>query len=397
MAIFYRAINDFDIRELNNNRRMLCNVFSEFNCKQREYKEAYRRSFMNSLSVIYGHINGHKIDKKTSCWISAAKDFKTCLSEYAVPQNGLYNLFSARRYVAVLNYDNAKVKSGVVESYVKVNGKVDKVSNRGAWQYQLPNEAIVDLEDTNFINSNVIIPESYNDNMPGYNIKRDLKNELSNTYPKCNGLNGFSKVASEVLIYASIPSSNVVAILSPLYQDIFYNVKDFDFNTLNNLSDKINGCIREVVSDLTTDEQAFFDYVYGKNWYIAKNHIDYNTHAKNLSDIALEIDDQNIVLNYEFLKRYKRIFLKRVLDKLVADGVIKDYDKNMALVDDRVYVAQYDYHNRGILIGPGEYLSKNSKKKSDIVIYRDEFGTIHRSSDKIIKDKIFTRKMKKSN
>lgn len=69
----------------------------------------------------------------------------------------------------------------------------------------------------------------------------------------------------------------------------------------------------------------------------------------------------------------------------------------MALVDDRVYVAQYDYHNRGILIGPNEYLSKNSKKKSDIVIYRDEFGTIHRSSDKIIKDKIFTRKMKKSN
>ena len=109
--LLYRAINNSDKNNLDNNNSIYCSLVNSYfslkklntsgktyyekrKIKERKFKIVHYVNACilgdkgNALDIILGHVCGQNIRSNTSPWISVSSDFHFVAEEYSVPQSG---------------------------------------------------------------------------------------------------------------------------------------------------------------------------------------------------------------------------------------------------------------------------------------------------------------------
>ena len=130
--LIFRAVNKDDMNNYNKGNNINCtlansyykiqnkNTLTNEDKKLKKYYGLYfnlcllgNREF--ALDTVTGHLNGEKLRKKTSPWISTASSFDIAAEEYSVPQAGRYNFSRERKPIIVIDMPDFLIKSDAEE------------------------------------------------------------------------------------------------------------------------------------------------------------------------------------------------------------------------------------------------------------------------------------------
>lgn len=317
----FRALSDYDELNYRNNEDIKCLLLKSFEEKRNSFnvKKYYDLCIQGkgkyALDTVVGHVQGGKLKKETSCWISTSSCFDLVCSEYAVPQSGKYNQFDKRKNVIAIEVDKNSILSDI--------SKIKELRE----QENLP-EIFLDLRNSALARyyNNCLYSETFNEDMPGYDCVKSLNQEFFGLTTSVKGFSNFSTNACEVLSYKTINRDLIKALYFPLQQDILYgngSVCDLD---LNILEDSIN--------DLSIKLKTFFDLLYPTI-----------ESGISLTDVLFDnykaIAGVNVEEKYQYLKSKKCELLKSLVEIMNSKSLICHLSINR-LVDDKVLVYRFD-------------------------------------------------------
>ena len=330
--LLYRAINDNDKNNLDNNNSIYCSLVNSFlslkglrtsaktpsekiKVKKRSAKVVdYVNTCIlgykgNALDIILGHVGGQNIKAETSPWISVSSDFYFVAEEYSVPQAGRYNYFRKRKPIIMIEIpDNILLKE--VEE-VKEMRKEQSIKDFG-----------VDLRKGNLntlFDNDAVLAQKYNPNLLGYDPSASIDRE-DGKKTRVDGFSNYAYDAGEIIMFAQIKKDYVKAVLSPQLVDILYSC---NVNIEENKDFIINNC-----DSLNKDLINIDDY------FIGKNLIDY------LKDNYSNIKGNNIEEKYDHLKQVKLQIISKVVEY-----INKKYNTNFKatrVLDNEVFVRCYE-------------------------------------------------------
>ena len=348
--ILYRAINKKDEESLKKYDEIICSyshTYLDYIIKYKNIDEKlFNKRFKSKIAIDYriymlydrkevlngilGHINGKKLKGNKSPWISTTTDYRFAITEYAVPQAGVYNTSTERKPIIVIEKNNI---------YKEVE-KVKELRNSKEENFG------IDLRNNNLENlfeEDAIEPET--------TIKE------SNT--RVTGLSNFATAANEVLIYKRIPKEDIKLILYPFMQDIIY--------TCNIDMDKSYEFTKEHEQEL----KEIYNNLYNQLGNYSKIFKElYPTYEKgnNLTELLIKYYDclpcDTIENKYEYMKHIKRKILEKAIEEI--NKKLNQNLKIYELVDEKVLVKNI---NR---IG-----KKENKVINDIIILEKD-GRLYR-------------------
>ena len=319
--ILYRAINDSDYSKYKEGKDIECLLIDSFkNNPEPRIVEYYNLcingDMKNALDTIVGHIHGGKLKRGTSCWISTTANFDIACTEYAIPQAGNYNYYENRKNIIMMEVDKDKVLSN--------SNQINHLRNKKGLD-----DIIIDVRNSKLSEyyNNCIFSESYNSDMPGYNIEKDCSRIINKTITRVTGFSNYATASEEVLIYKKIKSDLVKQIFYPLQQDILYGCNDMSANVDLEL-------LELIVRNLDKKQQILFNVLYPT--LVTGN---------NLTDIIIDnpnkLEGYNIYQKYDNLKELKKQLLQTIVN-MVNDKMLTNL-KISRLVDDKIGV--YDLNN----------------------------------------------------
>jgi len=400
----YRAINTNDFNKLKNENQIVASALYE--------KPENKFLFSTSLDTLVGHINGQTLAKNKSFWISSSKILDLVVTEYAIPQNGKYNLFHGRKPVAVIK---GKEKDGNATRIIReekdyFHDEIDKSirTNKIDFSY-----LCLDLSDKYLgclLKEKVIVPLRNNP----YNL-----NDETTPMP---GIVGFASKPKEVLHFAYIPSSMIRGFLTPLASDILYpfmgrdddNLMEQFFKDIESNNSKIKLAIEKAFSTFNEQETFLFTKSYNSiDSYKLDFNQDFLYYTNTLDKIAKDnYKEYNIpfIDFYIKLKQIKKDILNKIYKELINLNYfnqvqlnhLKYICKNISLVDDRIFVLS-TLSNKiepplpiksSNLIEQLKNKSDKEKRKilNDLIMIEDEQGSIIESP---ISTDTFTKTLKK--
>lgn len=295
--MFFRALNDYDEENYNNNVGIKClllkPISSTLDKERLEKKKEYYKLCIEgngeyALDTVAGHVQGKKLKVETSCWISTTASFDLVCSEYAIPQSGNYNHFENRKNIIRIEVENSKILND--------NEQIKKLRNN-----IMPDEIFIDLRDGN-LNSyynNSILSETFNSNMPGYNYVKDVNRNIFDTKTNIKGFSNYATASQEILAYKEIKQELIKSLYVPIQQDILYGI-----STIVDLNIE---WLEYAYQKLTQEQKDFFKLLYPTI-----------TTGSNLTDILLQnyrsIEGLNIYEKYETLKKQKFEILATLIE-----------------------------------------------------------------------------------
>jgi len=322
--ILYRAINNNDYNDYLNNKDIECILLrtnrTSLEPRIKNYYNLCINGIMaNALDTIGGHVLGHKIKRETSCFISTTSNFDIACTEYAIPQAGNYNHDNNRKNVIVLEVEKDKILSEVDEiKDLRNQTNID--------------DMIIDLRNgkLEYYYNRCILSETYNPNMPGYNLEKDSNRVYNGFRTEIPGISNYSKAVDEVVFYKQIRKELIKKILYPLEQDILYGCNNPNINIELDL-------LEYASKKIDDNSQKIFDEMYPTI-----------QSGNNLTDILLKYYDvipgNNISEKYYRLKGIKKHILQEILS-IINKEISANYQIDR-LVDNKIGVCDMsNYYN----------------------------------------------------
>lgn len=355
--LLYRAINDNDKNNLDNNKDIYCSLVNSFLSLKRlrtsaktpsEKIKVKKRSAKvvdyvntcilgykgNALDIILGHVGGQNIKAETSPWISVSSDFYFVAEEYSVPQAGKYNYFRKRKPIIMIEIPDDILLKKVDEVKEKRNDRSIK-------------DFCVDLREGNLntlFNDEAVLAQKYNPNLLGYSPTASIDRE-NGKKTRVDGFSNYAYDAGEIVMFARIKKDYVKAVLSPELIDILYSC---NVNIEENKDFIINNC------------DSLNKFLISLNeYFIGKNLIDF------LKDNYSNIKGNNVEEKYDHLKQVKLQIMAKIVDH-----INKEYNTDFEatrVLDEEVLVRCYQ--NIGNL---------SDKAKNDLIlIEKDNHIYVH--------------------
>ena len=331
--ILYRALNEEDMDNYNNDNYIFCSLYNaKFNKINKRISKNYNiyynlcllKDRKYALDSIIGHISGKRLSVNISPWVSTSTDFDFVVREYAVPQAGNYNYQRKRKPVLVIDIDDDKVYS----DYNKIIKLRD--SRNCDFAIDLRNGLLNEYYDKNAISS-----EKYNIDMPGYNLTADANRELLGYKTSVQGFSNYAYASSEVLIYGAIDKKYNKVLIYPLLQDIIYSI-GVDINELLPLIINDGYKINFTINNFCKEFDPLFRELYPSN-----------EESVNLTDYLVDnyncIPGNNIEEKYNYLKEEKKKMLGIIVNKL--NLLFNTSYKVTRLIDDSLLVSNYENLN----------------------------------------------------
>lgn len=365
----FRALSEYDQLNYDNNDDIKCLLVKSKENSSTNSKANVRKYYdlciqgkgEYALDIIVGHVQGGKLKKKTSCWISTTSNFDLACSEYAVPQSGNYNQFDKRKNVIAIEVEKKQILSDVDQ----IKELRDKM---------ILGDIFIDLRNSKLDKyyNECLLSETFNEDMPGYDVIKSLNRESFNEITKVTGFSNFATASEEVLAYKNIKRYLIKDIYYPLQQDIAYGcdtIINLDLNLLDSIS-----------RELSLKQRELFDLLYPS--------VDQGV---NLTDVLIQnynsIVGLNIYEKYLSLKKEKDCLLKTlveiinsklpindlVMKRLIDDGVLVYSTNNgfrtptlstsvindIVLVEHEGNLYQYSHEDKGYVGQKGKILKKD--------------------------------------
>lgn len=364
--MFYRALNGYDTKNYESNGIIYANIIRSFNENEKNKKniqkrvikifnEVYFKNMSLSLDRVIAHVTGKNM--KYTCWISTSKSFNFVAEEYSIPQNGTYNVDMSRKNIAII-----AGKKVLDAKNVRNEAGRENIINHFGEYLDISNNRLNDLYEKECINP-------LYKNKDSYYSSESFKDVLNSDKTRIDGFNNFAASAEEVLFFTKIEKDDIVAVISPLMQDIIYTFS----KGLKGLEEEqvVLEKLKEFVN-IDSDINNFKKYNFTneeinliKFLYTQREDGLYNSLVDLISYFYNE--QINIMDLYELLKEIKKSILRKITKKT-----------DIELLDNEIYVLDYEHICKKSLLN-GKKI--NNTNKHDIIYYTDE-------AKKLIKGKI---------
>lgn len=369
----FRALSDEDLKEYNSSDSSIHCTFYRLdkNAYYKLYKTGNKFSQLKkSLDTVIGHVNGQTLKVKKSPWISASKNIRFIMTEYAVPQNGKYNISRKRKPIAVIKPKNIYSGCTELKNLLLALYQEKQSSFTSTFMLDISEGNLSRYFYTEWIarntyqndNNHIIDRRCDNPELTSVQIIKQAANTFNDT--SISGLCGFAKKANEVLINGELPCSDILIVLSPLLQDIIYAGFYTDIEEIINNIGNIDKRIAFVYNNLLNEfEKIVFDNLYGTLSCVYNKDIE----CKSLIDLINPkiCAKTNIVTQYNILKLHKKNILKKIIDakKRECVPIVEDYVQVGVLGEE--YNDKFDINDL-VLVQNGEdvYPTNDEKAKS---------------------------------